>query len=86
MTCFTSLSDVNRYSRIDVSDPRTRSRVDVADHGSEADPKVRIEVRIEPSYGGASAAVSRVSKLPTWTRARAATILAGSPGTGSIVV
>jgi len=36
-----------------------------------------------PSYGGALGAVSRVSKLPTWTRTEAATCLAGSPGTGT---
>jgi len=31
-----------------------------------------------PSVSGAPGAVSRVSKLPTWTRARAAAALAGS--------
>jgi len=38
-----------------------------------------------PSWDGASAAVSRVSKLPTWTRDRAAIPLAGSTGTGTTV-
>jgi len=81
MTCFTSILDVNRYSRNDVSDPRTRHRVDVADH---RDPRIRIDesegprtVEV-PSSDGALSAVSRVSKLPTWTRAEAAICLAGS--------
>jgi len=39
----------------------------------------RFEGRVEvPSYQGALPAVSRVSKLPTWTRGQAALVLAGS--------
>jgi len=39
--------------------------------------------RIVPSSKGAPSAVSRVSKLPTWTRGGAALGLAGSSGTGN---
>jgi len=42
----------------------------------------RVGRRIEPSVWRALNAVSRVSKLPTWTRVQAAPALAGSPGTG----
>jgi len=82
MTCFTSLSDVNRYSRIDVSDARTRRPVDVADHGSETDPKVRIEVS-ELRVTDALVTVSRVSKLPTWTRDQAVRSLAAGSWSGT---
>jgi len=47
------------------------------------DPDRGIEHREVPSAYAAPSAVSRVSKLPTWTRAGAAVCLAGSPGTGT---
>jgi len=52
----------------------------VSDHRFDGSAEV-------PSSRGASPAVSRVSKLPTWTRDRAATSLAGSSDAdgGSVV-
>jgi len=84
MTCFTSVCDVNRYSRIDVSAPRTLRRVDVADHGSETDPKVRIVVRRGAIVSGASCAVSRVRQAAYVDARPSSHCLAGSSGTGSV--
>jgi len=84
MTCFTSLYDVNRYSRIDVSGSRTRRPVDDADHGSETDPKVRNRGARGAIDGGASPAVSRVRQAAYVDARPSSHHLAGSPDTGTV--